>query len=305
MPLHAAPLTRRLFLAQGAAAAAGLSVVCCGWAADGRTNPHLFALLSDTHIPDSPEVVAHGTNMTANLRQVVRELTALDARPAGVLVNGDCAYLKGLPADYANFAQCTAPLRESGLPLHVTMGNHDDRGPLHGALQAQPAAKPVVESKHVSIVESPRANWFLLDSLTEVNVVTGEIGAAQREWLAQALASRTDKPALVMVHHNPQFAPPAEGKAWTGIKDTAELVGLLARHKHVKALIFGHSHNWSIARRDQLHLINLPPVAYVFAAGKPNGWVRAELQENGLTLELRTIDPAHKQCGERVELAWA
>ena len=51
-------------------------------------------------------------------------------------------------------------------------------------------------------------------------------------------------------------------------------------------------------------MINLPPVAYVFTSGNPNGWVRAELLEEGMTLELRTIDPAHKQNGERVGLKW-
>jgi 3',5'-cyclic-AMP phosphodiesterase len=304
MPVHAAPLSRRSFLAQGTAVVAGLTVLGRGWAAEGTINPRQVALLSDTHVPSSPDIVANGTNMTANLRQVVGEITALPVKPAGVFINGDCAYLKGLPADYANLAQCVAPLSEAGLPLHLTMGNHDDRGPLYQALQAQKPERPLVESKHVSLVETPHANWFLLDSLTEVDVVTGEIGAAQREWLATALAARTDKPALVMVHHNPQFEPPPEGKPWGGLRDTADMMALLAGHPHVKALIFGHTHNWSVTRRDRLHLINLPPVAYVFAAGKPNGWVLAEAHARGLTLDLRTIDPAHPQHRERVELTW-
>lgn len=305
MPLHAGRLSRRSFLVQGAAAAGGLAVVGRAWGSAAGTNPHLFALLSDTHIPESPEIIASETNMTANLRQVVREVAALEAQPAGVFVNGDCAHVKGLPADYANFVRCVTPLVEGRLPLHLALGNHDDRGPFYDALAEQKPARAVVESKHVSVVESPLANWFLLDSLKEVNVTAGELGKAQREWLAGALAARSDKPALVMVHHNPQFEPPAEGKAWGGIQDTAELIELLGRHSHVKALIFGHSHNWSISRRDKLHLVNLPPVAYVFTAGKPNGWVRAELRERGISLELRTIDPAHKQSGERVDLSWS
>ncbi len=304
MPLHAAPLTRRSFLVQGSATIAGLAVLGTAWGTDPQANPNLFALLSDTHIPDAPEVVARETNMTANLRQVVREITALPVKPASVFINGDCAYLKGLPEDYANLAQCVAPLSEAGLPLHVTMGNHDDRDPFYKALQTQKPERPLVESKHVCVIESPHANWFLLDSLTQVNVVTGEIGASQTKWLAQALASRPDKPALVMVHHNPQFKAPAEGKPWGGLKDTAELMDLLDSHPHVQALFFGHSHNWSIARRGRIHLINLPPVAYVFSPGKPNGWVLADVKERGLTLELRTIDPTHKQNSERVELTW-
>jgi len=305
MPLHTLPLSRRSFLAQSAGVVAGLTVVRHGWGDEGsKTNPNLLALLSDTHIPDSPDVTARDVNMTANLRQVIGEVIALETRPAGVIVNGDCAYLKGQPADYANFAKCVAPLDGAGLPLYVTMGNHDDRAPLYNALQLQQPARPLVASRHITVIETPRANWILLDSLTKTNVVTGALGAEQLKWLDKALAERTDKPTLVMAHHNPQFEAPASGP-WTGIEDTAELLELLGRHKQVKAFVFGHSHNWAISRRGDLHLVNLPPVAYVFSPEKPNGWVRSEVLDDGLSLELRTIDPKHKQNGEKVKLTWA
>lgn len=305
MPLHAAAVSRRSFLRQGVATAAGLTFLRSGWGAEGAADPNFFALFSDTHVPDSPTVTARETNMTSNIQQVVKEVIALKARPAAVIINGDCAYLRGLPADYANLAQCVAPLSEAGLPLHVTMGNHDDRGPLYNALQSQKPERPLVDSKHVTVIESPHANWFLLDSLTQVNVVTGEIGAEQREWLSKALAARPDKPALVMAHHTPQFEPPPEGKVWGGLKDTADFIQLLKSHRQVKAFIFGHSHDWSVRKHDSLQLINLPPVAYVFAAGKPNGWVAANVRENGLSLKLHTIDPAHRQNGEQVQLTWS
>ena len=68
--------------------------------------------------------------------------------------------------------------------------------------------------------------------------------------------------------------------------------------------LFGYTHDWSIKKRGSLHLVNLPPVAYIFTAGKPNGWVLAEVAESGLTLMLHSIDPRHQQHGQRVELAW-
>src|SRR5688572_26293863 len=105
MPLYTVPLSRRSFLTQSAATIAGLSVVRYGWGDEPKANPNFMALLSDTHIPSSPDVMARDVNMTANLRQVVREVAQLETKPAGVIINGDCAYLKGLPADYANFAE--------------------------------------------------------------------------------------------------------------------------------------------------------------------------------------------------------
>lgn len=301
MPIHLGTNSRRDLLQVGGAS---LGLVVCRAASATATATDRLALLSDTHIPASAEVTARGVNMTANLRQVVAEVTKLKDRPAAVLINGDCAYLKGEPADYDNLAACVDPLAAAGLPLHLTMGNHDDRGPLYDALAAQQPARPLVAGKHVSLLELPHANWFLLDSLWQVNVVTGELGGQQLDWLAAALDTRADKPAVIFVHHNPQFTSPAAGKPWTGLRDTQPLFDLIRPRRQVKALVFGHSHNWSVGERDGIHLINLPPVAYVFAAGKPNGWVLAEGRADGLDLTLRTLVPDHPGGGQRIGLTW-
>lgn len=302
MPLHSMPLGRRRLLTAGLAG--GASLVVCPAARAAAASPHTLALLSDTHVPGDPGVEARGVNMTANLRRVVQQLTTLEEQPAAVLINGDCAYLKGLAADYRNLAACVAPLAAAGLPLHLTMGNHDDRGPLYQELAAQKPSRTLVESKHVSVVETPHANWFLLDSLREVDVVTGELGPGQLAWLAAALDARGDKPAVIFAHHNPQFTPPQEGGRWTGLEDTAAFFDLIRPRRQVKAFVFGHSHVWSVTNRDGIHLVNLPPVAYVFAADRPNGWVLAEGRPDGLRLTLRTLAPDHPAHGERIDLAW-
>jgi hypothetical protein len=305
MPLHVPALSRRSFLTRASVAAAGLTVLRSGWSAEAQADPNVFALLSDTHVPATPDIAARGTNMTANIRQAVREVIAHPVRPAAVFINGDCAYLKGLAEDYSHLAKCVAPLSEAGFPLHVTMGNHDHRGRLFEALQSQKPERPLLESKHVTIVETPRANWFLLDSLTQTNVVTGEIGAEQRRWLDSALQARRDKPAIVMAHHTPQFDPPPEGKPWGGLADTADFIDLLNSHRHVKAFVYGHSHVWETRRHGALHLINLPPVAYVFKESLPSGWVEARVREDGLDLNLRAIDPAHPLHNQKVALDWS
>lgn len=315
MPLHQIAQRRRQFLksisACGAAAVfAGAALDCPAQSESPEPDhdPDFFALLSDTHIPSSPEVTARGVNMTENLKSVVNQIGALAKRPSNLMVNGDCAYLKGLPADYANLAECLLPLDSLGIHLHVTMGNHDDRKPLLEGLSGKLAGektKPVVEGKHISVIESKHANWFLLDSLMKVNVVTGEIGAEQLRWLGAELDKRSDKPALVMTHHNPQFTPPQGGSPWSGVSDTEALFQVLDAREHVKALFFGHSHNWSISRRERIHLVNLLPVAYVFSQGKPNGWVDARLMPKGMRLTLKTLDQSHPNAGEVVDLDWA
>jgi 3',5'-cyclic AMP phosphodiesterase CpdA len=304
MPIHVPPLTRRAFVGQALALTAGVAAFRPVFGAAAATDENFFALLSDTHIAADPKLVARDTNMTDNLRQAVAEIVALEKKPVAALINGDCAYNKGLPEDYKNLAGLVKPLAEAGLPLHLMMGNHDDRQPLYEALAVSQPERPPVESKHVAIVESKHANWFLLDSLTKTNVVTGELGEQQRRWLAKELDARRDKPAIVVAHHNPQFEPPMEGKVWGGLKDTAALLELLETRPHVKAFVFGHSHNWSLTRRNGLHLVNLPPVAYVFSPDKPNGWVAAHLKPDGMQLTLHAHDAKHPQNGEQTFLKW-
>lgn len=305
MPIHLPPISRRRFLAGGAAVLAGAMCPRHSWGAAEQADPHRFALLADTHTPAGPDVTSsNGTNMTANLKRVVAELTALAERPAAAIVNGDCARHKGLPEDYRNFAGLVRPLAEAGIPLHLTLGNHDDREPFFRTLEVDPPADPPVASKHVAVLESPRANWFLLDSLEEVNGTPGALGEAQRAWLARELDARRDKPAIVLAHHHPQFAMPGAERRWSGLKDSDRLFELLAARPHVQAYVYGHTHNWSVGERDGIHLINLPPVAYVFREGRPNGWVDAHLLEDGLRLKLHALDREHPQHGETVELKW-
>jgi 3',5'-cyclic AMP phosphodiesterase CpdA len=303
MPIHLPPISRRTFLGQ--AAAAGASFVAWRPTAADETqgDPNTLALLADTHIPSDPETGANGVNMTANLRQVVGELIAHRPKLSGVVVNGDCAYLKGIPGDYRNLAGVVQPLSEAGLPLHLTMGNHDDRGSFYEALAGERSESPPVESKHVSVLETPKANWFLLDSLFQVDVVTGELGGAQLEWLAKALDARADKPAILVAHHNPQFKP-GPNNAWGGLKDAKALFDLVADRKQVKAYIFGHTHEWRLSKMGDVHLVNLPPVAYVFQQGRPNGWVEATLRDDGMQLKLSCLDKSHPQHNEIADLKW-
>ena len=299
MPLHLPPLTRRGFLRRSIAAGAGLLTFPALRAAKSDADPDLWALLSDTHIAADREAINRDVNMTDHLKAAVLGVRALASRPAGVFVNGDCALLKGLAEDYATFSSLIAPLRE--IPIHLTLGNHDDREIFWSSLKnARPAAPPLA-SRHVSIVEGARANWFLLDSLDEVNKTPGTLGDEQRAWLAKALDAHTAKPALVMVHHNPVSSAP--GKT-PGLTDTEELLAILLPRRHVKALFFGHTHTWRFAQQDGLHLVNLPAVAYPFSPTEVTGWVDARLSEKGAALTLHADDTQHAAHGKITEIAW-
>ncbi len=299
MPFHLAPLSRRQFLRRSLAASAAVLTLPALRAATGA-DPDRWALLADTHIAGDPAAVSRGVNMADHLRATVAEVRSLATPPAGLIVNGDCSLLAGYAPDYALLNDLIAPLREAALPLHFTLGNHDERNVFWDALKDARSATPPVATKHVSVLETPRANWFLLDSLDKTNVTSGLLGAEQRAWLAQALEARPTKPALLVVHHNP-IAP--EGKK-PGLLDTEDLLALALPRRQVKAIFYGHTHVWRFAERDGLHLVNLPAVAYPFAATEVTGWVDCKLRDDGASLEMRAHDTTHSAHGKVTKLAW-
>lgn len=302
MPISIVPASRRDFLRASLVAGAACWSPRNLFAADVSSpiDPDRVALFSDTHVWEKRDEMVREVNMAKNLEQACRESLEGERRPAHTLVCGDCAYLTGETADYTVLIDLLKPLREAQVPVHLVLGNHDHRERFRAALPSDDAGeKAGLAERHVMIVPTPRANWFLLDSLDVTNKTPGVLGDAQRQWLAKALDAHADKPAIVMVHHTPDERPMTPG-----LVDTPALFETLLPRKHVKAIFFGHSHVWSVTQREGLHLVNLPPTAYVFDKKHPNGWVDATLAADGMRLRLHCLDKSHAANGQTHELKW-
>jgi 3',5'-cyclic-AMP phosphodiesterase len=297
LPHHLPPISRRGFLLGTAAAAAS---VIASSSALGRVLPaagsvvERVALLSDTHISANPLVALVGKAKAGNLRRIVRNVLELPTKPACVVVNGDCAFGAGHRSDYARFFKLLNPFQEAGLAVHMAMGNHDDRDNFWHALPDDARATSV-RDRQVSLVPLQLADLYLLDSLDVTNKEPGRLGEAQLKWLAASLDARRHRPAVVFAHHPP-----------TRIRDQRNVLEVLSPRRQVKAMFYGHTHNWSVTRHrgDGLHLINLPPTSYVFDDTRPVGWVDLQLTARSATVGLVSLDPTHPQHAETHELRW-
>ncbi|MEQ8786574.1 MAG: metallophosphoesterase [Pirellulaceae bacterium] len=298
MPLHLPAASRRQFLVT-----VGAGIVACGAPAlaEEKREEDLVYLLNDTHIgekhpADSP--------IPSHLRQVVEELVALKRAPAAVLVNGDLALKDGQPGDYRHFARLIRPLRDAGIDLHLTLGNHDHRETFYEVLKEERPESPVVESRHISVVETRHANFFLLDSLTKTMVTQGTLGEEQLSWLTKALDARDAKPAILVAHHNPRLGgDPLHFPG--GLIDSRPLWDLLKTRRQVKAYIHGHIHHRSLAEHEGVHIINTPATSYVAnPETSATGWTTARLSPTGITLTTHTTDPTHAWNQQRDALTW-
>ncbi len=300
MPIHLPAISRRQFLLRALAGSAALALSPSLLAASKRADPNSWALLSDIHLSADATRVARGINMTDHFARVSREVLALRKLPARVFITGDCAYNNGEVDDYGRLAALLEPIRAGQVPVTVALGNHDNRERFWEALQEQKAAKRPLADRQVALVQTPRANWFVLDSLEKTLSTPGLLGREQLDWLASTLDANRRKPAVVLLHHNPGTMANV-----SGLKDTEALFEILRPRKQVKAYIFGHTHVWKVEQDPSgIHLINLPPVAYIFREGDPAGWVHATLERKGIRLELRCVDPSHKAQGQVVKLQW-
>jgi len=308
VPIHISDLQRRSFLKTSLGA--GISLLTFRPACGDETSdgPEHIALLADTHIAADATKSARGSVMASNLLKVVADVLAQPTKPKFALIDGDCAFSAGQPEDYETLTSLVAAFPAANIPLHMTMGNHDDRAAFLGQFpndkqRAAESSNPV-EGRHVSLIETKSANWFLIDTLQKVNHVSGEMGVQQIDWLKQALIARSEKPAIVVGHHNPQFTVPESGRV-TGLQDSQEVFEMLESQPHVKAYVFGHTHSWNTTRRESgLHLINLPPIGYAFNETNPIGWIDAKMSSTEMQLTLHSVDPDHPEHLKMRSLTW-
>jgi len=300
MPFYLPPLSRRYFLKRSLLAGTGMLLTPGLFAAPRRKDANAWVFFADPHIAGDAAKIARTINMAEHLTVACKEVVGLAQRPGGVFVVGDCAYNKGEPEDYQQFTGLLEPLRRAGLPLHLALGNHDQREPFRAALPPNETAKRPVADKQVALVKSANVNWFVLDSLETTLSTPGLLGDAQLAWLAKALDANRRKPAVVVLHHNPGTLENV-----SGLKDTEALLEIIRPRQQVKAWIFGHTHVWRVrADSSGIHFVNLPPVAYIFHPGDPAGWVHATMRRDGMKLELRCLDASHPDHGQVVDLKW-
>ena len=253
-----------------------------------------WALLSDTHIPEDVENKYRGFYPYRNLEKIVPEV--ISNSPDAVAITGDLARLTGKPGDYANLKKLLTPLAEQK-PVFMAMGNHDDRGNFQKTFDKLPGEKQSVSGKCVVVAETPPVRLIMLDSLFYVNKVPGLLGRSQRRWLAEYLKSCDNTPTILCFHHT-------LGDGDGDLLDLPRLYEMVSPIRKVKALVYGHSHEYRFSKYEGIHLINLPATGYNFNDSDAVGWVEARLGAKGGDFVLHATAGNTKQNGSEKHLTW-
>lgn len=213
------------------------------WPSAGRVPPDesFVVLCADTHVNSDKKC----PQQREGLKRTVSDILAMRPRPAHVLFLGDLAFDHGVTNDYRLLKKLVAPLDQAGIRWDACMGNHDRRAAFRSVFPGRGDEPSSVSNLAVSVVQTPRAEFVLLDSCLE-GPVHGAIDEAQRVWLKQTL-EHVSKPVFVCAHHP--------------IKETG-VAELMASNALCKAYLYGHKHEWIPQRQEGVDTLCLPSTGH-------------------------------------------
>jgi 3',5'-cyclic AMP phosphodiesterase CpdA len=288
---------RRFFQLAGLAT---LAFPLRGWAALDTSGGDEIVILNDIHLTGIPEekIPGNAKDDDDHLRAAVKQILALPKKPAAVIINGDLALSIGTAADYAVVRELIAPLRDAGIPVHLTLGNHDVRDIFTQAFPEMKSASALKEPRHNALIDLPSTRLILLDTLDQSPGPSGKLGTEQIAWILAKIDEVPGKQVILVGHHNPQVGGDTSHYKG-GLTDTADFWPEIAKRDQVKAYIHGHTHEWTQAMENRIHIISTIACAYVFNKNtNATGWTSARFNAHGFQLKLNTLETDHAWNGE-------
>lgn len=191
-----------------------------------------FIHLTDTHLVPRGQKL-YDLDPSQRLRAAVDSINGEHGDADFVVVTGDLAHW-GEGAAYAALMEELARLR---MPVHLLIGNHDDRAAFR-AVFAQAAADA---GGYVQFAFSHGGTRFIGLDTNEPGVSWGVFCDRRADWLAADLAGHAE-PVVLFLHH-PPFPVGIAAMDRIALQDPAPLLRALAPHRaRIRHLFFGHVH---------------------------------------------------------------
>jgi 3',5'-cyclic AMP phosphodiesterase CpdA len=190
-----------------------------------------FVVLSDLHLA-APGQPVNGLDAGARAAEAIAVIKRDHADAAFVLLAGDLAD-KGEVAAYHHLRDLLASL---SMPVHLTLGNHDDRAAF---LSVFGTGRDDPQGRVSEAIDAGGHRVILLDT-TEPGLVGGRLCQGRLDWLATRLNEAQDRPVIVVQHHhaNPLSLPVDD----IILENAADYLAMLQRHPDIRLVIAGHVH---------------------------------------------------------------
>jgi 3',5'-cyclic AMP phosphodiesterase CpdA len=171
----------------------------------------------------------------ANLRDAVDLVGSHGVQPDAFVITGDLADAGGIPAYKRIRAFVDDVVRRFGVPVVVTLGNHDRREDFRaGYLGEIPTAEP-----YLAVTDVDGLRIVALDSSVPT-MPHGEFEPEQLAWLGEVLKERAPRGTLLAFHHAPVPGPlPVisgillrNPQALAATLRGSDVIGILTGHAH-------------------------------------------------------------------------
>ncbi len=224
-----------------------------------------FVHFTDTHIMAGGVHPSTQLDTEVCLRQVVDVLQTLEPQPAFAVVGGDLASPDILdreqtlePEDYMpSYRLLQDILSPLPYPVHMLLGNHDNRQAFHQVMQTGAANG---DALHHYSFDHQGWHFVALDSLLP-GKPGGQVDAKQLSWLGDDLKAHQGQPTLAFVHHHPLPL----GLAWLDampLYNGVDLVSVVRQYPDVRWIICGHVHMDHIVQRDGVTMLTTPSTCF-------------------------------------------
>ncbi len=202
--------------------------------------PITFVHLTDLHV-GNPEIEDSWlfSDTATKLRSLLRQIKALDPRPAFIVVTGDLTN-KGDDRSYVELKRILAE-EDVGIPMVFALGNHDTRAGFNRTMLGRDTDLDAPHH-HAHVFEG--VHVITLDTLNPGGIA-GTISDEQFAWLAEELDRHGELPKLIAFHHPPAFEDedvhPAMEWMTLPATDSARLRDMLGG-RNILGILCGHIH---------------------------------------------------------------
>lgn len=193
---------------------------------------HKILILTDLHITGGDPII--GLDPFARARASVEHSLADHPDAACLIITGDLTHY-GTAAEYNRLETLLSGIR---LPVHLTLGNHDNRAAFCTAFPGHTDQDGFAQK----IIDLPGWRLVLLDTLDDAPTVkhAGILCRRRLDFLDAALAQAGDRRKLVLMHH-PPFDTGFKGMDAIKLANGPETTKILAHHG-VEFCVAGHVH---------------------------------------------------------------
>ena len=193
-----------------------------------------IAQISDLHIKPPGRLAYRRVDTAQALQRCVACLNKLSPAPDFVVISGDLADTPDVE-EYDHLVRLLAPLR---LRFACIPGNHDSRQMMRAAF---PSADYAFSSGALNqLIALGELDLILLDSSVP-GMPHGELDAPTLRWLDATLASASERPALLFLHH-PPFLTGISHMDRQNLGNASALAEIIRRHPRVQLVGCGHVH---------------------------------------------------------------